>query len=140
MARKLTLEQERDLENLRFACPTILDYFAPSGALGQLEEGFRTAVETAYSRRDLCELRDFRRDFQEWLRDLPADARSDLEKMIVPPPDDVGKALAKGRIDTDDEYRGVLTRVEEIYDDPARESEVIRLNSLLTDYHSRFIR
>lgn len=91
--------------------------------------------ETAYSRRDLRELRGFRRDFQEWLRDLPAGARAELEmKIAPPPPKDLEQALARGRIDSEDEYRTALARVEELYDDPAREFDVVSLNSLLTEY------
>lgn len=137
MTKKLSRDQESELESLRFACISILDYFAPSGALGALEAQLRAGVETAYSRHDLRELRGFRRDFQEWLRDLPADARAELEMKIAPPPNDLERALARGRIDSEDEYRTVLARVEELYDDAARESDVVRLNSLLTEYDTR---
>jgi hypothetical protein len=137
MTKALTRDQESELESLRVACLSILDYFAPSGALGPLEAQFRAGVETAYLRRDLRELRGFRRDFQVWLRDLPADARAELEMKIAPPPKDLERVLARGRIDSENEYRAVLARVEELYDDPARDPDVIRLNSLLTEYDIR---
>lgn len=139
MGRKLSSDQAKELEQLRVACLAILEYFNPRGELGELADEFRAAVQGAYMRRDLRGLRSLRRDFQEWLRDLPTEARVELERSLallnVPaPPSDLEVALARGRIETEDEYRAVLSRVEDIYDDPARESDITRLNALLSEY------
>jgi hypothetical protein len=142
MARNLTLAQIAELNRLRSACIAILDFVVARGNLTEIASEFRDVVEEAYNKRNLGGLRTIRRDFQEWVGDLPPSARDELERGLSSiedqaPVDQLSSALGRGRILTEEEYRAVLAKIEEIYADPAALNELELLNRLLADFDRR---
>jgi hypothetical protein len=142
MARNLTIAQLAELNRLRLACIAILDFVVARGNLAEFASEFRKVVEEAYEKRSLKGLRIIRRDFQEWIGDLPPSARTELERGLrsiegQALDDQLSAAIGRGRILTEEECRVVLARVEDIYADPAARNEVELLNRLLADFDRR---
>ncbi|UII34129.1 hypothetical protein LVD17_09915 [Fulvivirga ulvae] len=49
----------------------------------------------------------------------------------------INQILKKGKVTTEDEYRLLLNRIEEIHTDPLKKEEVERINLLLIEYHKK---
>jgi len=87
------------------------------------------------------------RDFAEWTRGFPDESRgkldqrlrsrlgSGLEEQDQATLNEVRAVLRGGCIKSDDEYRLLLARVEQIYADDSKAEGVGRINELLAVYH-----
>lgn len=68
----------------------------------------------------------------ELLQILEKELNEDSEARFL---NQIDKVVRNGKIDSKEEYEIVLQRVESIYDKKESESEVKKLNKLLTDFH-----
>jgi len=147
MARSLKSEQQEELDQLYWEILIIIGFLHQAGQLtDRLATRYRETLEQVKSRSDLRGMRIMRKDDNEAIRDLPpaeqqrlklmlaqrvgtdldAEQRAELER--------IEELVRADRIETEDDYRLVLGRVEEIYDKPGNADEVGRLNKLLSDF------
>ena len=145
MTRHLSEEQIRELSLLRARAAAFIEFLRHRGLGDEGATEMATAVNNAYKRHDLRALRTARADLDSWLRELPPDqqqlAKEALRKVGADVESDRSRELLRirviegeGRIASDDDYRLVKDRVEEIAEDPASHSELVALTLLLRAY------
>jgi hypothetical protein len=112
-----------------------------------LGTAFEDAISEAQKRVDLRGLRAVTKDLEEWVGTLDDASRKkvnaglssefgrSLDESAAEDQAALDRIVQRGKINNDEEYRLVLKRVEEIYDDSAFEAEVDRLNKLLAGSH-----
>lgn len=136
----LSDKRHQELNCLREWCATILKF------LPQEEAAIMEIVEQTYSKADLRGMRLIARDLNALDRDEWTSAqREELNRLLK---DRFGKNLADVRsrdltridrirkrgIRTENEFRLVHERAEEIWDDDTKRNELEALNRLLADY------
>ena len=151
MAKPITPEQRAEWEQVFREAKALADAIAsvlPSAA------GFPEDLEAEREprqpfRQRLSGLRQARNDLLEWAGYAPAAALRKLDHHLKSSTglslDDLqSKRLAQlakirtaGRITTDEQFRLVYSRVEQIWDDPERREEFDSLNQLMTAYEER---
>jgi hypothetical protein len=144
MARSLKPEQQEEFDRLYREISIIISFLHQEGQLtNRLAMRYRETLEQVKLRNDLRGMRIMRRDDNEAIRDLsPADQqrlKAILAKEVGTDLDAerraelalIDQVVKRGQISTEEEYRLVLGRVEEIYDKPDADDEVKRLNELL---------
>jgi len=146
MARSLGAKQLQELETLRSKCLAVLDFFEGRSLGSELATSMRSSVQRAYAARDITGLRAGWTDLAEWHRELPeleqqqlarllqSEAGADIRAERAAEVRRIGEILARGALRTEEEYRLVRGRIDEIYVDPDRADEVHRLNALLRTY------
>jgi hypothetical protein len=144
MAKKITAEQIEELQDLRRWSTAVIGFLAERGRIGPVAEQFQAAVDRAYAQNNLRGLRAGRSDLAERIGRLPQEEQEQLAKVLDTNtgsnPDSgrnrkqspIDEIVKRGAIRDEEEYRLILSRVEEIYDDPARQDEVAMLNALLS--------
>ncbi|MCL4684864.1 hypothetical protein KJ059_08940 [Myxococcota bacterium] len=136
------------MKELRDWCIAILQFMAQvdpsSGVFAHAEQ----ATEAAFQRGDLRGLKMVARDVREWATALsPADQqrldevlREQFGRGLTEEAEglraEVGRILRRGQIDTQDEYRLLLSRADEIYADPSKQDELKSINELLAGYEA----
>lgn len=152
MARPITPEQRAEWEQVFLESKALADAFAelvPSFAAGLV-----AAIETAREprqpfRQRLSGLRQARNDLLEWagyasgaeMRRLDHHLKSSIGLSL----DDLqsarlarlAKIRAADRITTDEQFRLVYSRVEQIWEDEERREEFDALNRLMSNYEDR---
>jgi hypothetical protein len=103
------------------------------------------AVDAALGRSDLRGLKMVRRDLTEWVRGLSGGEVAKLDALLraqfgegltdeaKAQRKEVQNIVRRGCIETDDEYRLLVSYLDEIYRDPSRKEEVEAINALLRD-------
>lgn len=146
MPRRLSREQLEELSLLRARAVAFIEFLRDRGLGDQGAREMTAAISRAYERNDLPALRTARGDLDAWLRELPPDrqrlAKDTLLRLGADVDADRQQELiriraveAEGRITTDDDYRLVKDRLEEIAEDPASHTEVAVLARLLHAYN-----
>ncbi|HEX5208183.1 MAG TPA: hypothetical protein VFW10_10390 [Steroidobacteraceae bacterium] len=144
--KHLNGEQLRELSLLRDRAIAFIEFLRDRGLGDEGASEMTAAVSNSYERRDLRALRTARADLDSWLRELPAHeqelAKAALSRVGADFEADRRHELlrirvieAEGRIVSDDDYRLVKERVEEIAEDPASHSELAVLTLLLRAYN-----
>jgi hypothetical protein len=145
--RALTAEELYELDQLRQRSIVIWNFMSRKDELVRtLAPAAKEAVEEAYRKRDLRAMRAAYRDDSEWMGSLPQVDQQRLKSMIaalgqggpgmrqIDETDVIPRIVSRGKIRSDDEYRVVMTRVEEIHLNPAAVEELRRLNELLSEF------
>jgi hypothetical protein len=106
----------------------------------------KNIFETACESNNLKMLSNIDRSIDERLRGLkPIEYRNEVFEMLknelgndYEPMYDkiIAKVQKRGVIKSDKEFDAILARVEDIFQDPVKELEVIKLNKLLAEYES----
>jgi hypothetical protein len=147
MGRHLSDDQLRELDHLKEWSLTILNFRLAKqvGSDPLIEELIQTTIKV-HSARNLRGMRTIARDDNEQARgmnpadlgrlngllrekfgeDLSDNMRKDLVK--------IGKIRHRGKIRTEDEFRLVQGRVDEIWQDATKKDEMDALNQLLNDF------
>jgi hypothetical protein len=138
MAQKSTAAADSD-EIARW-CKTVLGYLADTGHLPPAHHDYlRKVVSSNQERRNTKGLRQIQRDFQEMIKGLRPDEIAKLDQLLASlggptssePREEVARILKRGKIDTDDEYQLLMSRIDEIFQDPSKKDEVEAINKLL---------
>jgi|SRR5215213_3838336 len=150
MARRLTPERQRELDDLRAVFEVFgvfLDEISP--VAGHSWAGIVSAV---HARGDLTGMRSIRNDSIESLVAFSPAQRRELDRRLREGPGvtldtlerqhlaRIDRIRAKGSIATEQQYYLVKERIEVIWDDPERADECRSLQALLEDYESRVAR
>jgi hypothetical protein len=149
MARSLKPEQQEEFDRLYRETSIIIGFLHEAGQLtDRLATKYREILEQVKSRNDLRGLRIMRKDDNEAIRDLSPTEQQRLQAILAKEVGTdldaerraelalIGQVVKRGQIETEEEYRLVLGRVEEIYDKPDADDEVKRLNELLRAFDS----
>jgi hypothetical protein len=147
MARRLSLERQRELDDLRAIFEVFgafEDDIAP--VAGRSWAGI---VSAAHERGDLAGMRMIRNDSIESLVAFSAAQRRELDRRLRAGPGitldsleaqhlaRIDRIRAKGRIATEPQYYLVKERIEVIWDDPERAEEYQALRAVLQEYEER---
>jgi hypothetical protein len=135
-----------DARQMHDWCMVTLDYLAE---VSPWADDFRQAVSAASTKGNVEGLRMCVSDLREWVSYAPpADRQRVHERLLAK----VGHGLyevdlarnkrlasilKRGRIATDNEFRLLMARVDEIYEDEGKQAEVNRINELLSEYEDR---
>ena len=91
-------------------------------------------------------------DVREWPDDLPPDEWERLDRELRERfgwglseevkkfLQEVERILRRGRIESDDEYGLLQSRIDEIYADDSKREELDRIGELQFDYHDRIVK
>ena len=136
----------QETAQLRDWCVAILhfirDVAPPAPFFGQ----FQQAIEAAFERRDLKGLRMVSTDLVEWTQDLAVDQRASLDQLLVSRfgrglvreaeqnQRRLSRILRRGTIETEDEFRLLSSRADEIHADDSKAGELERINRLLVAF------
>lgn len=148
MPRSLTPQQQQELTRLETRCASFVAFMrtrsdASDPASSALLAAMSTEIQKAVAVSDLVGLREIAKEMNRWLRALPPQMRREFEsqaptEVVADVSVEQGLELhrvqglrRRGYLASEDEYRLVLERVEEIYADPSYEEEVKELNRLL---------
>jgi len=146
MAKKDSRDQLGEATELRDWCLAILGFFGELEPSSPFLAQYLQAIEAGFEGRDLRGLRIVAKDFAEWARDLPADQQSKLEQLLVPrfgrglrseaqkDQRERQRILKRGSIESEDEFRLLSSRADEIYADKSKAGELEQINHLLVAF------
>lgn len=140
-------KQRKELEDLRDWCIAILGFMSELSP-SHLFDHTKDAVNAAFARGDLRGLKIAAKDLGEWAKGL---APSDCNNLDVALRTQFGRGLREDAqalrskvahilerrtIDSEEEYRLLLSRSDEIYADDSKRSELEQINALLAEYET----
>ncbi|MBN2595562.1 MAG: hypothetical protein JXR82_02135 [Marinifilaceae bacterium] len=135
----------RDLEYYKQRFYVFYNYLVKKQGATFLLEQTKELVDKAYEKKNKKRLSKIDKELDVWLREMLMPLEKDellqiLEKELYEDSEaiflnKIEQVVSKGKINSKAEYEIVLQRVESIYDKKGSESEVKKLNRLLTDFH-----
>lgn len=143
MVKRKAPGSPEELISLADWCRTVVRFIASTGTNVPMFADYERAVERAFQRGDLRGLKMVQRDCAEWAKGLRAEERRKLDGLlraqtrggltekVEAERREAAEILRRGRIESDEEYRLLATRLDEIYADDARKEEVEAINRLL---------
>ena len=135
-----------DARQMHDWCMVALDFLAE---VSPFAEDLRRDVSAASAEGDVKGLRVCVSDLREWISYAPpADRQRVHERLLarvghglyevdLARDNRLASILKRGRIATDSEFRLLMARVDEIYEDEGKQAEVNRINELLSEYEDR---
>lgn len=148
MAKKLNEDQLKELDQLKEWCSTVIKFILENGPAGNtMLMQYEAVINSSYQKKDIRGLRMVAKDTKEWAKGLIESDKNKLNEILESKfgsglngevdKKNVTQILKKGKIITEDEYRLLLNRVEEIHTDPSKKEEVEMINLLLVEYHKK---
>jgi len=149
MAKKITEKQQKELDYLKEWCLMILNFMISKNNNTPIITQTKDVILETYNSQNIKGLRYCNKDIIEWAKGLPHSDFVELKKLLQ---DTFGEDLIKnanrdfseiqqvvkkGKISTEDEYRLLLSWVDEIYNDESKQDEVLPLNKLLVAFHKK---
>lgn len=146
MAKKLKKNEVDELAELSGKYLTILEFMISK--YGNMQ-GFIMTKEIfnrVVNQNNIAGLRHMFNDLIEWAKGmriteieelnqlLKQKFNADLKDVSKQTSKRIVKIIQKGKITTEDEFRIMISYVDEIYDDPKRKNELQIINQLLTDF------
>ena len=141
----IKIDKMKDLEYYKRRFDIFYDYLSKAQGANAVLEQTKSMVVLAYKNKAVKKLSKIDKELDVWLREmLMPSEKEELLKILKKELNDtsdedylnqIGKIVSKGIIDSKEEYKLILQRVEYIYDKEGCKSEVDRLNKLLTNYH-----
>ena len=147
MSKQLNDKQISEISHIKEWCLAILNFMVSKNGETPGLKMFTELVIDIYEKQNLKGLRYVKKDINEWANGLPQPDLEELNKLLKNNfkqdlQNQSNRDLAKitriiktGRIINEDEYRLLLSRVDEIYNDKNKQVEVQTLNKLLVGYH-----
>jgi hypothetical protein len=136
-----------DLQHLHDWIRTITDHLkANAPEMASFFGGLEQSLTAAFRRGDARGLKMMVRDMQEWTRGMPPELVQQLDAQLrakfgkglrevsASEAKVIQKILKKGKIETEEEYRLLSSRVDEIHADPSKRNELEKINALLADH------
>jgi cold shock CspA family protein len=146
MAKKLNSSQIKELIHIKEWCFTIMDFMISHYEGKDVFVQFSEVIKEGFNKQDLRGMRHVYKDTNEWAKGLPFahieelnqilndKFGEDLKKQTDGDTIKINRIIKKGKINSEDEYRLVLNRVDEIYADDSNKEEVLKLNELLATF------
>jgi len=146
MTKKITEKQQKELDYIKEWCLMILNFMISKNSNIHIITQTKDIILETYNSQNIKGLRYCNKDIIEWAKGLPQSDFVELNKLLQDKfGEDLGKnanrdlskisqVIKKGKISSDDEYRLLLSRVDEIYNDTSKQDEVHTLNRLLVDF------
>lgn len=146
MAKKITEKQLEELEYIKEWCHAIIIFMTKIGGESPIFTQYVEVINDSYQKQNLKGLRYCLKDVNEWAKGL---SKKDVEELNIVLENKFGinlsdannKALKKistivkrGKINNEDEYRLLTSRVDEIYANDQKKAELESLNKLLAEY------
>ena len=143
MAKRLTEKQIDELDHLNEWCLSILNYIVITHGENSMFLQYIEVVVEAYQKQKLEVLRRCLKDVNEWAKGLSKSDINELNKLLTikfgynlsKPSNKLTAIIQRGKINSEDEYRLLLNRIDEIYENETNTKELETLNKLLADYH-----
>lgn len=148
MGRAANSQREAEMKELRDWCVVIIRFLAEfdpsSGVFAQSEQ----AIEAAFQRGNFRGLKMVASDVREWTTALSPSDQQRLDQLLrsrlgrglteeaKEVSSEIDRILRRGQIDTQDEYRLLVSRADEIYADDSKRAELEKINELLAAYES----
>lgn len=138
----MTDKRDAEVAELGRWCKAVLQYFSQLGVNPTITE-LERVVSKAIERKSVTQLRSLRRDLSEWARGLsPAQqaalrAHTDGLEEVAEVDDEetvVREAIARGRIESEEEYETLRTWLEFAQEDASRAPDVELVDALLTRF------
>jgi hypothetical protein len=138
----MTDKRDAEIAALGRWCQAVLQYFSQLGVNRTVAE-FERVVSSAIERKSVTQLRSLRRNLSEWARGLsPAqqaalrthtegleEAATEVDEETI-----VRTAIARGRIESEEEYETLRTWLEFSQEDESRADDVQLVDALLTRF------
>jgi hypothetical protein len=120
-------------------CRTVVRFLGEGGHLSKpMQAQLEAVIANCEQKRDLRGMRHVQRDLRQMIRLVGKPERARLDSILSalqgPTSDverDIAQILTRGTVETEDEYRLLMDRVNEIFQDPAREGELAAINKAL---------
>lgn len=126
------------------------DFVARTQGKAFIMEQTKEILEKAYEKKDTKQLKRIDKELDVWLREMfRPEEKEELSQLLKEKFDvdvkssdlnrfgDIDKIVKRGKIKNKNEYERLLQRVEEIYTDESKATEVKQLNKLLADFHKK---
>jgi hypothetical protein len=149
MARKITEKQQVELDYIKEWCLAILNFMISKNSNTPIITQTKDVILETYNGQNIKVLRYCKRDVNEWAKGMPQSDFVELNKLLQDKFGEdliknanrdlskISQVIKKGKISSEDEYRLLLSRVDEIYNDKSKQDEVQTLNKLLVDFHKK---
>ncbi|MFZ6664176.1 hypothetical protein [Peijinzhouia sedimentorum] len=148
MAKKIKEDQLKELYYLKEWCSSVVKFILEQSPVGgDMLMQYDIVINSSYQKQDIRGLRMVAKDVMEWAKGLSESDKSKLDEVLESKfgsglngeieKKNVAQILKRGKITTEDEYRLLLNRIEEIHTDPSKNEEVERVNLLLGEYHKK---
>ncbi|MFC2187425.1 hypothetical protein ACFCT7_08915 [Fulvivirgaceae bacterium LMO-SS25] len=148
MAKKIKEDQLNELYYLKEWCSSVVKFILEQSPVGgDMLMQYDIVINSSYQKQDIRGLRMVAKDVMEWAKGLSESDKSKLDEVLESKfgsglngeieKKNVAQILKRGKITTEDEYRLLLNRIEEIHTDPSKNEEVERVNLLLGEYHKK---
>lgn len=134
-----------ELQDLGQWCRAIAEFLTSEPRLPE-GQAFLDAIDKAVEQGNARGLKMAERDLAAWARSISPERQEELERTLVArfgrglqqelndELREIQQIVARGKIATPDEYRLVVSRLDEIYADESKQQEVRTLNDLMTEY------
>lgn len=147
MKKKITEKQLFELELIKDWCLTILIFITDKSNNNPIINQMKDVIINSYNNQNIKELINCKSDIIEWIKGFSQNDTEELNNLLR---DKFGNDLViesnniirkikyiikKGKITNDNEYRLLLSRVDEIYQNDSKQMELKKLNKLLANYH-----
>lgn len=146
MTKRITEKQAEELEHIKEWCHTIISFLTKIGGESPIFTQYKDVINDSYQKQNLKGLRYCLKDVNEWSKGLAKKDMDELNTILESKfgsnlDDANNKALKKinnivkrGKINSEDEFRLLTTRVDEIYANDKNKTELESINKLLADY------
>lgn len=136
------------LEYIKEWCLTILNFMLQKNGNSSIIDETKNVVIENYNNKNIVGLKYCYTDINEWAKGLSSTDKRDLNNLLMREfGEDIkiytekenGKVfdiLRNGKIANEDEYRLILNRIDEITEEKGRQTEIKKLNKLLSEYLS----
>jgi hypothetical protein len=95
-------------------------------------------IEATYKKKNVRGLQKIEKDLKEWVKSLSEEHQLELyQNLDIDNVNKIDSVVMRNKIETDEEYKNVMERVENIYNDTAFSEELKILNTLLADYEAK---
>lgn len=147
MAKKLNSIQIKELIHIKEWCLTVMNFMISHYEGKDVFIQFSEVIKEGFNKQDLRGMRYVYKDTNEWAKGLPLTHIEELNRILnekfgedIKKQTDrditkISRIIKNGEINSEDEYRLILNRVEEIYADDNKKEEVLKLNKLLANFH-----
>ncbi len=146
MVKNITVKQQQELEHIKDWCITIIDFIIKKGGVPIVMTEIKRVVNNSYAKKNLRGLRTCSKDLNEWAKGFSDSDVSELNILLTEKCGEnltnetkktsgkIKQIIKRGKINNENEYRTLLSKVDEIYDDNRKKNEVEALNKLLIEY------
>jgi hypothetical protein len=142
------MDTKLELTKIRDRFYVFYDFVVQNQGTNIFFEEMKKSIDNAYEKANLKYLRQVNKELNVWLVEMfPPKEKEEISRLLkeklgedvvqadLKRIDKINKIVKRGKINTIQEYELLQQRIEEIYADNNKKTEVQKINKLLADFH-----